>query len=602
MTRLLVLLGCLGAALALPESGHAQTANGSKLQRLDAPESAQRLQRVPLVSFVVSGVTVRSPVEAQITWSDTGSAPGYDVLRDGSVVHAVSAGERMYVDASLRPNTRYTYQVRARTSPPPTQTTLRPTVGPSGALIKPTFTAPAPVGPAPATSEPPRVTAAVEVVTPRALAPSSVTVSLAPDGATRITWAPRPETQTYLIMRNGAPIRVSSMQTSGVYDDRGLPGGSYTYTVQSLIRAAGGVDVPGESSAPLTLLTRPFNVVAVGDSVMWGQGLAESSKFVTLVRQRLQSQLGKPVRLFLLARSGAELGLMPYPSQFPATAENQAVQELAGSSGEIPRTLPSIMHQALSLAPAQVPPADVDLVLMDGCINDVGVGTILNPTIAEADIGRRTQQLCGPETMDARLAQVHQRYPNARILLTGYFPIVSNLSDLTAVAVLMTNVGALSTAVAPLFGVPLDPVTGAVAGAVTTQVLRNKAVSSSAVFHATSTSALMTSAIGSNQRLGGNRIRFVPIPFAAQNAYAAPDTWLWLVPTPGVPLPNAVDEVFEQRLRACQSVPNMPPACIPASMGHPNVKGALAYANAITSALAEFVPAWLPLHAQTKSL
>jgi lysophospholipase L1-like esterase len=596
MTRFaisLALLGCLSAALA-------QNADPAKIQRLDAPPA--RLLRAPFVTFGISSVTARSPVEAQIVWADSGSAPGYDVLRNGVVVHAVSSAERMYVDAALRPNTRYTYQVRARTSPPPSpQPSLRPTVGPMGELIKPTFTAPVPVMTA-APSEPPRVTAAAEVVTPRALAPSSVSVSLRPDGATRVTWTPRPEAQTYLVTRNGAPIRVSSMQTSGVYDDQGLPGGSYTYTVQSLMRASDGADVPGEPSAPLTLLTRPFNVVAIGDSVMWGQGLAEGSKFVTLVRQRLQSQLGKSVRLFLLARSGAEVGLLPYPTQFPAMAEDQAAQELGRSSGEIPRTLPSIMHQALSLAPARVAPADVDLVLMDGCINDVGVGTILNPTIAEADIGRRTQQLCGPETMDGRLAQIHQRYPNARIVLTGYFPIVSNQSDLTAVAVLLTNVGALSAAVAPAFGVPVDPVTGVIAGAVTTHVLRDKAVSHSAVFHATSNSALMTSAISSNQRLGGNRIRFVPIAFTAQNAYAAPDTWLWLVPTPGVPLPNAVDEVFEARLRACQSVPNMPPGCIPASMGHPNVKGAQAYANAIMGALAEFVPAWQPLHAQTKSL
>jgi len=260
------------------------------------------------------------------------------------------------------------------------------------------------------------------------------------------------------------------------------------------------------------------------------------------------------------------------------------------------------MHQALFLAPGPgTTPADVDLVLMDGCINDVTVGYILNPNNSEAEIGARTQKLCGPETMDDRLKQIHARFQNAKILVTSYFPIVSDYSDTTAVAVLMTNVGALSAAVAPLLGVPIDPLTGAIAGLVTSKILRDKAVSHSAVFHAVSTSALLSSALNSNQRLGGNRIRFVGIPFTAMNAYAAPDTWLWLVPTPGVPISNSKDEVFDQRLRACTNVPNMPATCIPASMGHPNVKGAQAYANAITAALAEFVNTWKVVHAPVQT-
>jgi hypothetical protein len=238
---------------------------------------------------------------------------------------------------------------------------------------------------------------------------------------------------------------------------------------------------------------------------------------------------------------------------------------------------------------------------MDGCINDVTVGYILNPNTSEAEIGARTQKFCGPETMDDRLRQIHARFQNAKILVTGYFPIVSDYSDTTAVAVLMTNVGALSAAVAPLLGVPLDPITGMVAGLVTSKILRDKAVSHSAVFHAVSTSALLSSAIASNQRLGGNRIRFVGIPFTAMNAYAAPDTWLWLVPTPGLPISNSKDEVFDQRLRACTAVQNMPATCIPASMGHPNVKGAQGYANAITAALAEFVNTWKVVHAPVQT-
>jgi lysophospholipase L1-like esterase len=600
VARTLWLIGSICAAVAIALPGFAQTSPELRMQRRSGavPLGEPMPQLQQLIAFETS-VSPRSPVAALVSWRDTGGAPGYDILRDGQMIQAVGGDARAYVDGSLRPNTKYTYQVRTRTAAPTSN--WHPTLDPiTGKYTKPAFT---PVDGTAASSVPPRVTAAVEFVTPRALAPTSVSVAIRPYGVNRITWTPRPETQWYVITRNGAGVRVAATGSPAVFDDSELRAGTYTYTIHSLVRTADGVEVPGEPSQPLAVVTRPFNIVAIGDSVMWGQGLAEGSKFVTKVKQQLASRLGgRTVRLFLFARSGAELGAAPYPTQFPLAAEAQAVQELAAFSGEIPRSLPSIMHQGLTLAPAQIPPGDVDLVLMDGCINDVTVATILNPTITEADLGNRTRDFCGPKTMDERLARVHSTFPNARILLTGYFPIISSQSDLTAVAILMMNVGALSVAAAPLVGVPVDPATGAIAGAVTSEVLRGKAVGSSALFHATSNSALQVSAVGSNQRLGGNRIRFVPIPFGPQNAYAAPQTWLWLVPTPGVPLPNAKDEVFDQRVQACRSVPNMPASCIPASMGHPNVQGAQAYADAIMNTLGEFVPAWQMQFASVRSL
>jgi len=617
VSRALLASGLLTAALLLPPSTLAQSSGTLKLDR----PSSTVLQRMPPVTFV-AGVSALSPVQARIDWTDASEAPGYDILRNGVAIHAVGSAERLYVDTSLRPNTRYSYQVRARTSPPTnTSSVLRtgvvppggPVRGPIGGApvgqpIEPTAPAFTPISSEPAGST--RITAAVDFVTPRALAPSGFSVSMRPDGSTRIAWTPRAESREYIVTRDGAPISIpngppvivtSATASSGSYDDR-MPAGTYTYSVQSLLRTSDGANVLGEPSPLLTIVTRSFNIVAVGDSVMWGQGLADNSKFVTQVRQRLQGALGKNVRLFLFARSGAEFGEKPYPAQFPLNDENQAVQELAASYGEIPRTLPSILHQALTVAPGQVAPDDVDLVLMDGCINDVGLMKILDPTMSEAAISARTQHLCGPDTMNERLARVHGTFRNAKILLTGYFPIVSNQSDMTAVVALMTNLGALSAAAAPLLGLPVDPVTGAIVGLAASQALRQSAISHSTVFFTTSSSALMTAAVGSNQALSGNRIRFVPIPFAPQNAYAAPDTWLWLVPTPGVPISNAEDEVFQQRLRACQSVPNMPATCIPASMGHPNVKGAQAYADAIMNALAEFTPPWKAQHALTKVL
>ena len=544
----------------------------------------QRLER-PVMAFTISAAAI-SPIGSQISWTEPATAPGYDVLRNGAVIAELGSATRSYTDATLRPNTTYTYQVRTRRTLAPgpvVPQTISP-VGAVASVVKPDVS-----------DAPPRLTGSVQVITPRALPPASVTVKAVP-AAAQISWSPRAETLNYVITRNNQPIRVTATPAGGSYNDQNLPAGTYTYTVQSLMRAGDGTEVFGEPSRSLTLVVRPFNIVAVGDSVMWGQGLADNSKFVTKVRQWLQSQLGKDVRMLSFARSGAVFG------PFGSVDEARFVAELSVSSGEVPRDMPSIMHQALNLAPgAGVTPADVDLVLMDGCINDIGVAKILNPNTSEGEIGSFTQHLCGGGVMEARLGQIHSRFPNAKILLTGYFPIISESSDLTAVAALLMNVGALAGSAAPLFGIPIDPVTGAIAGLITSKIVRDKAVSHSATFHAVSTSSLTTAAINANQRFGGNRIRFVGIPFTGINAYAAPDTWLWLLPTPGVPISNGKDEVFDQRARACSAVQNTPATCFTASAGHPNVKGAQAYANAITGALGEFMAGWRAAHATVQT-
>jgi hypothetical protein len=564
--------------------------------RAQAPPDAPRLKRpidsvqppTPIFrqqAVFKSSVAVGSPIEARVTWTDSTGAPGYDVLRNGAVVAMLGTADRAYVDATLRPNTAYVYQVQARTSPPPDPNApQRLALGPRMGTL------PTKAGPQ-QPETPPRVTDALQITTPRALPPQSVMAKNLGPGAVQVAWSNRPETLSYLIRRNDQTIRVTSNPAGGVYDDRNLAPGSYTYVVQAALRTADGVEVLGEPSRPITLLARPFNVLAFGDSVMWGQGLANGSKFVTRVQAWLQGQLGKEVRLLSFARSGAVYG--PLPPQ----DETSAVAELSASSGEIPRSAPTIMNQALVLAPARINPAEVDLVLMDGCINDVEVMRILDPTKSIGEIDALTRQHCGPGAMDARLDAVGRTYPNARILITGYFPIISSVSDTRAVAVLLSSAGVLAAPVAALFGVPMDPVTGIIGSAITTDVLREVAASHSNTFHALSTSLLTVAVTTANARVGGNRVRLVNVPFTPLNAYAAPSTWLWLVPTPGVPLPNAVDEVFNERVQACSRVPNAPASCVPASMGHPNVQGAQAYANAITGTLGEFLGVWKTIHA-----
>ena len=70
-----------------------------------------------------------------------------------------------------------------------------------------------------------------------------------------------------------------------------------------------GTPIPGPTSKEVTMRVGPFVVVALGDSVMWGQGLADapgsSHKFAPKVRDWLSSRTGKDVQLISLAHSAA---------------------------------------------------------------------------------------------------------------------------------------------------------------------------------------------------------------------------------------------------------------------------------------------------------
>ena len=111
--------GLIAAALLLTPCVQAQLPpDAPKLKRpIDSiPQPTPTWQQAPVFK---SGVAVGSPIEARVTWTDSTGAPGYDILRNGAVIAVVGTAERAYVDATLRPNTAYVYQVQARTSPPP---------------------------------------------------------------------------------------------------------------------------------------------------------------------------------------------------------------------------------------------------------------------------------------------------------------------------------------------------------------------------------------------------------------------------------------------------------------------------------------------------
>ena len=462
-------------------------------------------------------------------------------------------------------------------------------------------------------------------VTAPLLPPQGLTASLDPanPALVHLSWPAPPNWKAgFLITRNGVQIGTSA--TLAASDT--LPGpGWYNYQIASTFPGANGTTTVSISGPTVHLHSGPLNALAFGDSIMWGQGLADAHKFTNLVRDWLSSNLAMPVAMTDLAHSGAIVQLTPLPglSQQVITTIDQGEAAKGGipnQLGEVPNNFPSVSFQGSTMGPSLGDPKRIDLLIVNGCANDVDITKILDPRVADNDLHNRVLADCGSPQLST-LSMLHSTYPNARIVVTGYFKIASAQSDLSLLNGLATGVGinagiiaaAVGGPAAALFGLPPpDPVSAAIiaaiAGNVAADTYRKIAVDHSTIFVNDSSTVLQQDVNSINQLPVGPILGTGPVAafaspaFSDANSYAAPSSFLWLVPVP----PGPVDEVYAQRGALCQHLPagdsNFSASeCPVASVGHPNVTGAQHYAMAIETQLQQWLPAWRKAFATTQT-
>jgi len=167
--------------------------------------------------------------------------------------------------------------------------------------------------------------------------------------------------------------------------------------------------------------------------------------------------------------------------------------------------------------------------------------------------------------------------------VSGYFPYISTESALDKLLPVMGVVGLV---------VPPDPLIG---GLIVTASYRARVAARSDVFFQESNSSLQSAVDTLNGmplpgRSKFNQIRLARLNPAANNSYAGSESWQWLIPAP----PFAQDEVYDHRRSECAKLlPRPTLMCLQASMGHPNVAGAQAYADVIRSVAAQaFLQEW----------
>lgn len=156
-----------------------------------------------------------------------------------------------------------------------------------------------------------------------------------------------------------------------------------------------------------------FRIVIIGDSVIWGQGLTENEKTFNIVADFIRTKgNGLNVIIENYAHSGAIMG------------DKISRLVTTGKNSEVPYDFPTIFAQ-LDISEKKSTP-DTDLIILNGGINDVGFTAIIDPVsdISEDSLRGETRKNCGAK-MKQLLEETHHSHPNAQILVTGYFNMIS---------------------------------------------------------------------------------------------------------------------------------------------------------------------------------
>ncbi|MCM3906433.1 MAG: SGNH/GDSL hydrolase family protein [Pyrinomonadaceae bacterium] len=351
---------------------------------------------------------------------------------------------------------------------------------------------------------------------------------------------------------------------------------------------------PAPDSRSKPIASDPLHMLVLGDSIMWGQGLKTPDKTWWRLKNWLQEKTGRDVRERIEAHSGAAVEAAPGSERFNS------------NDGEVNLLTPTINDQVDAARKYYGDPAQVDLILVNGCINDVDVRNLLDAATSLPLLETSIREKCGVR-MQSLLQRVTGEFPNAHVVVSGYYRIISPLSDDNSFA--RRLVKNLTTQ---------KPETRQMSD----KQMRENLVAISELWYQVSTRSLAQAVAAVNsdleQRGAKQRILFAEIPFSSEHAFSAPDTLLWnfmfgstnlsglrlaiVVVTLGTAAYKPNDEVRDRRSKSCKETYKRPKgeredkaqkeqrevkylACRYASLGHPNKMGALIYTEAIKGQL-----------------
>jgi lysophospholipase L1-like esterase len=341
----------------------------------------------------------------------------------------------------------------------------------------------------------------------------------------------------------------------------------------------------------------PLQMLVIGDSIMWGQGLRDDEKFSSRVKCWLQEKTDREVKLHVEAHSGAVI-----------SGSASAQPAFTSINGEVNMTSPTINdqldHAIQFYKQSQTSPA---LILMNGCINDVGVKNLLAASTPLEDVRTQARLNCG-EKMHLLLRRVRDSFPQAQVIVTGYYPIVSvQTADNAFLRLLVKKLNNQRPE----------------ARQMTDKEMRARLVAISDEWYKASTASLVDAVTKINGADSGSaKVLFAEIQFGPEHVFAAPETLLWtflfastnasgfakvvILLSFGTAAYKANDHMRESRIKSCKQTFDKPKGiketkkekedredlfliCRYASLGHPNHMGALIYTEAIKGQLLQLI-------------
>jgi hypothetical protein len=275
---------------------------------------------------------------------------------------------------------------------------------------------------------------------------------------------------------------------------------------------------------------------------------------------------------------------------------------LTAENAEVDVGLPTLNEELDNAERFYPDRSKIDVVLVSGCANDVGLQNLLNATATE-QIDEITEAKCGPP-MEKLLRRVTTSFPAARVIVTGYYPFFSEKTR---------NDFILKALVKRFFKI--------IPGApkLSSKEVLERLTANSNEWYRASNKALSDAGqrVNSGPESGGQRVMFARVEFLPEHSFAAPESRLWqfnrspfrmllvLLSFGKMMLPSN-DDVRKQRSASCKEVfkrqdhetPEQKKdrekrrlLCRYAALGHPNRKGAMFYADAIMNLLKMSYPA-----------
>ncbi len=329
----------------------------------------------------------------------------------------------------------------------------------------------------------------------------------------------------------------------------------------------------------------PFELLVVGDSLIWGQGLEEKDKFYTLTAEWLRREaFGRPrtVNLKVKAHSGSTLKFHPEEAEKYRRAGKT---EDDGFKPEVNVGFPSSWKQIENAANEYRSERrrGADLVLICGGITDITAARVFDPRGNDQELRAEIRKYCRDDMFDV-LAFAAEKNPQAKLAVIGYFPTITANSSNSKMLNAWLEVMSFPRVLKSFVNNPL-------VRPIFFNKLKRRGIERSRIWLEESNRNLKEAVDMLNAKLQSERAVFVRTPIKDENAAETPNTLLFRMGKGGV----VTDPVAHERIKDCrQALPDLKRStgidyplrlCEIAAIGHPNPAGARAYAEAIKSAV-----------------